>query len=116
MKVDELNTLADQERKYWRLRYELVENYLDISNIPSNHSLFVHNADRQEKLLEFQRANYKKLGLFKSEIPLKKDTVVSVVALRPKLYSLALLGDVISHEPREICKAKGVSRSVISNT
>ena len=107
--------MADQEKKYWRLRFHLVKDYLDISNLPLDHNLFVYNSDRKAELLAYQLANWKKLGLFKSEIPEKRDTAVSICALRPKLYSVLLLGDVIDDQQvyKEIKKAKGVSRSSI---
>ena len=129
MKVDKNNSFIDQERRYWRLRFELVKDSLDISNLPSDHHLYIYNADRIDKLLEYRDKNFKKLGLFKSEIPLESDTVSAMLALRPKLYSVAQIGDIVNVETtttttttttarvkKEIKKAKGISRSVIADT
>ena len=111
--MDSNNSLLDQERKYWRLRFELVKDYLDISNLPLDHNLFIYNSDRKNELLAYQRANWKKLGLFKSEIPEKRDTAISVCSLRPKLYSMLLLGEIVNDKTThvEIKKAKGVSKA-----
>lgn len=79
--------------------------YADIRNDPG---LFDTWDYPEDNIYGIERRNNKVVGKFKDE--LNGEILVEFVALRPKCYALRTLGQL-----KEIKKAKGVKKNVISN-
>ena len=110
------------EQRYYRLRYNLVENYLDISNLcPKEHPLFAanHEQERLKNLMYFHEANAQRMGYMKSEVGKKQDQICKSLFLKPKLYMMCHSG--IQNQSGECSsyltkRAKGVKKAFIANS
>ena len=85
---------------------------VDINNLPTQHPLYVYNADepRRSLLLSIKEMNTKILGKFTTEWPNPEDFIASVCFLKSKLYAILTVSDYTKK------KCKGINRQIVSSS
>ena len=101
---EEEERLEKNHRLFWRMIFDLIEDYVDLSALAWDHPLFVCNADKMNILLSWKEKNFKKLGFFKSECGTRDLTIVAGVFLKAKLYAIK------NQDDSEKLRAKGITK------